>query len=242
MSRDMRHRLPAFVMAAASVLASLTGCRYDDPVLVAFVVADAEDSLAQPADVEAFEQRVRQRCDGCAVEVYDASGDADAQERLVDRALAAGAAVLVLEPVDVEDAEELTSRAGEVPVVAYGQLVPGADRFVGLGSEAPDEGSATDAADEVEAARDVVSGKSRSMVFVPARAMSEQAADVAVGLASQTPVEGATEHEGVPAWLFEAEVVTRKDLADVLVKQGVVDLGALCAGETARRCADLGLR
>ncbi|PVG84725.1 hypothetical protein DDE18_03765 [Nocardioides gansuensis] len=238
----MRRRLSALALIAAALPTSLAGCRYDDPVLVAFVAADAEDTHAQPADIEAFEQRVGQRCDGCAVEVYDASGDADTQARLVDQALAAGAAVLVLEPVDVEAAEELTTRAGEVPVVAFGELVPGADRFVGLDSAPPDGSSDTDAGDDVEAARDVVSGKSRSMVFVPARAMSEQAADVAVGLASQTPVDGATEHEGVPAWLFESEVVTRDELAEVLVKEGVVDLDALCSGETARRCADLGLR
>jgi hypothetical protein len=161
----------------------------------------------------------------------------------VDEALAASADVGVVDPVDPEAAEEVLARLGEVPMVAYATLVPGADNFVGLESDAAladaTEGGATS---DLDAARDIVAGDRRSMTYVPARAMSERAADVAVGLVAEEPVPGAVDHEGVPSWLFHAAEVDIDTLTSVLVAQQAVTLDELCDGETARRCAKLGLR
>ena len=76
---------------------------------------------------------------------------------------------------------------------------------------------------------------------MPATAISEQAADVAVGaLAGEEPA-GAEEHEGVASWLYPVTEVRLADLTTVLVGQGEVTLEDLCAGTTSRRCERLGL-
>ncbi len=61
--------------------------------------------------------------------------------------------------------------------------MPGSDRYVGLEGG----GLATQAGTDLEAAREVLLGDEESMTYVPTRAMSEQAADVAVALLAGTP-------------------------------------------------------
>ena len=78
------------------------------------------------------------------------------------------------------------------------------------------------------------------MLYVPATAMSEQAADVAVGILADEEVEGAEDFEGVPSWLHTVTEVRLADLTSVLVRDGAVTLDELCSGSTARRCEQLG--
>ena len=89
---------------------------------------------------------------------------------------------------------------------------------------------------------EVLLGEERSMTYVPTRAMSEQAADAAVGFLADEPLAGDEEVDGVESWLHRDQEVTVDSLTSVLVGQGVVTLDELCAGETAKRCARLGLR
>ena len=90
-------------------------------------------------------------------------------------------------------------------------------------------------------------GDEKSMTYVPTRAMSEQAADVAVALLAGTApadVSGAEAREvdGIDSWLYEQQDVAIDDLTSALVSQGVVTLDDLCSGSTEKRCARLGLR
>ena len=80
------------------------------------------------------------------------------------------------------------------------------------------------------------------MTYVPTRAMSEQAADLAVAYLADTPAEGSAQIDGVDSWLFRDRDVTIDSLTSVLVGQGVLTLDDLCAGAAAKRCARLGLR
>ena len=218
----------------------LAACDGDEPT-IALLVADASDATARAVDVERFTDRVEATCDECVVRVYDAEGDAGTQRSQVRQAEARSSDVVVVAPVDVDDLASLTWP--EVPVVSLGELVPGSDRFVGL-----EDGSVpTQAADDLQAARDVLLGDEESMTYVPTRAMSEQAADVAVALIAGTPpaeIPGpdAQEVDGVDSWLYEAQEVTVDDLTSVLVGQGVLTLDELCSGETEKRCTKLGLK
>ena len=238
----MRRLLPALLVLplCCGLLAS---CAEEDPTVVALLIADGSTELGQTVDREAFEQRVAATCVGCEMAVYDAGGEADTQDGQVDRALADGADVVVVDPVDPEAAERAVARLGEVPMIAYATLVPGADGFVGLESdEALADATGGGATSDLDAARDIVAGDRRSMTYVPARAMSERAADVAVGVVAEEPVAGAVDHEGVPSWLFEATEVDIDTLTSVLVADQAVTLDELCDGDTAKRCARLGLR
>ena len=213
----------------------LAGCDGDEPT-IALLVADASDTSSRAVDVERFTDRVEATCDECRVTVYDAEGDAVTQRSQARQAEARNADVVVVVPVDVDDLASLTGL--ELPVVSLGELVPGSDRYVGLegGELATQEGS------DLEAARAVLLGDEKSMTYVPTRAMSEQAADVAVALLAGTPVTDAQEVDGIDSWLYEQQDVSIDGLTSVLVGQDVITLDELCSGSTEKRCARLGLR
>jgi ABC-type sugar transport system substrate-binding protein len=219
----------------------LTGCTEEDPTVVALLVSDGSQRVGAPVDVGAFEARVEAACEECSVRVYDADGDADRQASQADEALADSADVIVLDPVEPEEAESVVGGGEDaVPVVAHTTLVPGADWFVGVAEPIPADEGGPGAASVLEAARQVVLGRRDSLVHVPATAMSEQAADVAVGVLADEEPAGAEEHEGVPSWIYPVDEVRLADLTTVLVGQGVLTLDELCSGSTARRCERLG--
>ncbi|RYC04891.1 hypothetical protein [Nocardioides zhouii] len=213
----------------------LAGCDGDEPT-IALLVADASDSSSRSVDVERFTDRVEATCDECVVTVYDAEGAAETQRSQARQAEARNSDVVVVVPVDPDDLASLTGY--ELPVVSLGELVPGSDRYVGLEGG----GLASQAGTDLEAAREVLLGDEESMTYVPTRAMSEQAADVAVALLAGTPVTDAQDVDGVDSWLYEQQDVTIDGLTSVLVGQGVVTLDELCSGSAEKRCARLGLR
>src|SRR6478735_9323701 len=151
----------AHLLAAALVVAPLlSGCGGDEPT-IAVLVADAGDATSRAVDVERLTDRVESTCDECRVRVYDAEGDAATQKSQARQAQAASADVVVVVPVDPDDLDTLA--AGDLPVISFGELVPGSDRFVGLDSGSPPRQVGSD----VEAARDIVRGAAKSMTYVP---------------------------------------------------------------------------
>lgn len=229
----MRSVLLACCLLVTSVL---SGCAAVDSTVIAVLAADESAQVQQPLDVETLEQRVAEICDGCTVEVYDAGSEADTQDMQFDQALAT-ADIMILDPVDPELAESLVEQAGDVPVIAYGTLVPGADWFVGLASPAT---STVGVDSDVEAAREVILRDRDTLSYVPAAAMSSKVADVSVGELADEPVGESVDHEGVASWLFESVTVTINDLTSVVVASGAMTIADLCAGGTAKRCAKLG--
>lgn len=227
--------LPRLLAAALVVAPLLAGCAGDEAT-IAVLVGDAGDASSRVVDVERFTDRVESTCDECRVRVYDAEGDAAAQKSQARQAEADSADVVVVVPVDPDDLGTLT--AGDLPVVSLGELVPGSDRFVGLEGGVPAGQSGSD----VEAARDVVMGKERSMTYVPTGPMSDRAADLAVAYLADNPVEGGVDVDGVESWLYADSEVTVDTLTSVLVAQGIMTLDDLCNGSTRKRCARLGLR
>jgi ABC-type xylose transport system substrate-binding protein len=219
------------------VTSALSGCAVVDSTVIAVLAADESAQIQQPLDVAGLEQRVEEICDGCRLEVYDAGSEAETQAVQLDQAIV-NADLVILDPVDEELAESLVQRAGEVPVIAYGTAVSGADWYVGLADPAtPVVGVDSD----LEAAREVILRDRDSFSYVPAAAMSSKVADVAVGELADEPEADPVDNEGVPSWLFEPVEVTVTDLTSVLVASGAMTIAELCTGGTAKRCAKLGL-
>ena len=224
-------RAPFLALVLLVVAPLLSGCAGGEPT-VALLVADGSDRTSHAVDVEAFTDRVEATCDECRVTVYDA----EAQKSQARQAEATSADVIVVVPVEPDDLQTMTGQ--DLPIVSLGTLVPGSDRFVGLeGGEAPSRSES-----DLEAARDVLLGDEETMTYVPTRAMSEQAADVAVAFLADTTVEDSQEVDGVESWLFQDQDVTIDTLTSVLVGQGVVTLDDLCSGPTEKRCDRFGLR
>ena len=232
----LRARLLTRLLTAALVVAPLlSACAGDEPT-IAVLVADTGDTSSRVVDVERLTDRVESTCDECRVRVYDAEGDAAAQKSQARQAEADSADVVVVVAVDPDDLGTLTG--GDLPVISLGELVPGSDRFVGLESGVPTGRSGSD----VEAARDVVMGKEKSMTYVPTGDMSDRAADLAVAYLADNPVEGGVDVDGVESWLYSDREVTVDTLTSVLVAEGILTLDDLCSGSTRKRCASLGLR
>ncbi len=229
----LRARLLPFALLFVAPL--LSGCVGDEPT-VALLVADGSDPSSRAVDVADFTDRVEATCDECRVTVYDAEGDAGTQKSQARQAEATSADVVVVVPVDADDLATLTG--SDLPVVSLGELVPGSDRFVGLeAGEVPSRPTS-----DLDAAREVLLGEEETMTYVPTRAMSEQAADVAVAYLAGNPVPDGEDVDGVESWLYRDQDVTLDTLTSVLVAQGVVTLDELCAGETEKRCEKFGLR
>ena len=229
--------LRARLLTTALLLAApmLSACVGDEPT-VALLVADGSDPSSRAVDVEGFTDRVEATCDECRVAVYDAEGDAGTQKSQARQAEATSADVVVVVPVDPDDLGTLTDSG--LPVVSLGELVPGSDRFVGLeGGAVPSEPDS-----DLQGAREVLLGEEDTMTYVPTRAMSEQAADVAVAFLAGDPAPGGEDVDGVESWLYRDQDVTLDTLTSVLVAQGAVTLDELCAGETEKRCEKFGLR
>lgn len=118
-------------VALALLAPLLSACEVDQSVVHVLL---ADDSARRWSEVglPAFEERVAERCDGCVVKVSSAGGDAEKQADQLVRVVEEEADVVVLDAVDPEDAEGYVAKAGDVPVVAWDRLVPGADYFVGV--------------------------------------------------------------------------------------------------------------
>jgi len=72
-----------------------------------------------------FESEVADLCGGCQVIYRNAQGSAARQQKQAEEAIARGAVVLVVNPVNTEKASEIVQNANvhQVPVVAYNSLI-----------------------------------------------------------------------------------------------------------------------
>ena len=76
-----------------------------------------------------FTAKLRALCPGCEVDYYNANSDPSVQRNQADTALAQGAKVLVLDPVDSNGAASIVAKAKsrDVSVIAYDRLINRAD-------------------------------------------------------------------------------------------------------------------
>ena len=92
---------------------------------IAFLLPDSQSSRYETRDAPIFEAKIKGMCSDCTVDYRNAHGDAPAQLTQAEAALAGGANVLVLDPVDATTASAIVARAKarQVPVISYDRLV-----------------------------------------------------------------------------------------------------------------------
>lgn len=97
-----------------------------DGPLVAFLMPDLASTRYEEQDRPLFEARMAELCAECRVFYANADADAAAQQEQANSALAQGAAVIVLDPVDSAAAASTVRTAQDqgVPVVAYDRPIP----------------------------------------------------------------------------------------------------------------------
>lgn len=92
---------------------------------IAFLLPDSQVARYENKDLPVFQAKVKSMCSDCTVDYRNAMGDAATQLTQAKAALAAGANVLVVDPVDGAAASAIAAQAKtrQVPVIAYDRLV-----------------------------------------------------------------------------------------------------------------------
>jgi D-xylose transport system substrate-binding protein len=141
-------RLLSTAVAMLAATATLAACGGDggdggsggDGPLVAFLMPDQNSTRYDEQDAPSFEKRMVELCSDCRVEYQNADADAQQQQQQFEAALADGAEVIVLDPVDSSAAAGLVQQAQsqDVAVIAYDRPIPDivADYYVSYDNEA----------------------------------------------------------------------------------------------------------
>jgi len=107
---------------------------------IALLLPDEEAPRYRTHDRPEFERKAAELCGDCKVLYGNAGGNATRQQEQAEKALAKGADVLVVDPVDVQAAATILQKAKPrgVPVVSYDRLILNArvDYYVDAESEA----------------------------------------------------------------------------------------------------------
>ncbi len=136
------NRLSALVLVALAL--GLAACGDDDGgssgassdtggsgggAKVALLLPETKTTRYEEQDRPNFERRVREICADCEVIYSNADQDPAKQQQQAEAAITQGAKAIVISAVDVKSAGAIVARAkqSDVPVIAYGRLIPDQD-------------------------------------------------------------------------------------------------------------------
>jgi len=133
----------ATVAVLALAVTAGVGCGDDDDgggggdgAQIALLLPETKTTRYEEHDRPNFERRVRELCEGCEVIYANANQDVARQQQQAEAAITQGADAIVISAVDVASAGALVERAeqSDVPVIAYGRLIPDApiDYYVSI--------------------------------------------------------------------------------------------------------------
>ncbi|WP_112133773.1 substrate-binding domain-containing protein [Glycomyces dulcitolivorans] len=122
---------------------------------VAFLMPDLASTRYEQYDAPLFEQKMAELCADCEVIYQNADSDAALQQQQANSAIAQGAEVLVIDPVDSTAAATIvqTAQSQGVKVVAYDRPIPDkpADFYISFDNEAIGEAIGQSLVDHLDA-------------------------------------------------------------------------------------------
>ncbi len=132
MSRIVRSALSVAGVVVLAATASACGGSSggggggSDATKVAFLMPDTGSTRYELHDRPGFEKKLKELCDSCTPLYNNADGSADKQQQQFNSALAQGAKVVVIDPVDSSAAVSLVNAAHAkgVKVIAYDRPIP----------------------------------------------------------------------------------------------------------------------
>jgi len=95
---------------------------------------------------------------------------------------------------------------------------------------------------ELAAAQRIVNGDQYNTISKPIKTVAEAAAEVAYAFATGKPPAAKTTLFNTPSELFTPTVVTKKNLEEVLVKNGPLKAADICTKTYAAACAAAGVK
>jgi D-xylose transport system substrate-binding protein len=126
--------------AAALALLTVSACGDEDggggggggdggAAKVAFLMPETKTTRYEEQDRPNFTRRVKELCPDCEVLYSNADQDPAKQQQQAEAAITQGAKAIVISAVDVKSASAIVTRArqSDVPVIAYGRLIPDAE-------------------------------------------------------------------------------------------------------------------
>jgi D-xylose transport system substrate-binding protein len=193
----------------------------EDGSKVAFLLPK-ESPLYKSNHRQAFDKAVEEKCDGCEVLYSNADNEPSKQQKQAEAALADGAEVLVVDPVDPKAAAAIAAKASaqKVPVVSYDFLIKDAevDAYVSFDDEKTGELQAETLAKKLEE-----DGKpSGPIIMVNGPAGSSKAAQLKKGAHKAfkaAGVEIAREYD-TPEWKAENSSNETRKAVEELGKNG----------------------
>ncbi|PRY55762.1 substrate-binding domain-containing protein [Glycomyces artemisiae] len=156
-------RLAAGALTGVLALAALAACAEepgtgeggDGAGTVAFLMPDLASTRYEQYDAPLFEQRMGELCADCEVIYQNADSDAALQQQQANSAIAQGAEVIVIDPVDSTAAATIvqTAQSQGVKVVAYDRPIPDkpADFYISFDNEAIGEAIGQSLVDHLDA-------------------------------------------------------------------------------------------
>ncbi len=195
---------------------------------VAFLMPDTGSTRYELHDRPGFEKRLKELCSGCTPLYNNADGSADKQQQQFNSALAQGAKVMVIDPVDSTAAASLVNaaRAKGVKVVAYDRPIPGikVDFYVSFNNEEIGKQIATSLVDKVKAAS-VPAGSGILIV-------NGSPTDAAAGLIKKG-IHSAVDSSGVPVLAEYDTIDWKPENAQKFVSGQISRFGAKIVGVVA---------
>jgi D-xylose transport system substrate-binding protein len=94
---------------------------------------------------------------------------------------------------------------------------------------------------ELAAIQRILIGEQYMTIYKAIKPEAEDAANAALALAAGKKPDAKTTYQGVPSTLLTPVAVTKANVKDTVVKDGVYKVGAICSGEFAKACAAAGL-
>jgi D-xylose transport system substrate-binding protein len=129
--RQVRMKLVKLLPALLAIGLILTACGGSDGAgvtlgkKIAFLLPDSQSTRYESQDLPFFTAKLKSMCSDCTVDYRNAHQDAATQLTQAETSLAAGAGVLVLDPVDGATASAIVAKAKarNIPVISYDRLV-----------------------------------------------------------------------------------------------------------------------
>jgi D-xylose transport system substrate-binding protein len=119
----------ALALGAAACESSDSGGGSEGGKKIALLLPESQTTRYEQFDKPLFEAKVKADCPDCEILYSNASQDEAKQQQQVDAAIANGANVMVLDPVNGQTAGTLVTKAKakNIPVISYDRLIEKAD-------------------------------------------------------------------------------------------------------------------